>query len=235
MNRSKMAVSLLVIALIPALTGCVPMPVLNSLFSESESLFEPQLLGTWEKLDPENKGLFKFDDFDLKENKYSVGFDGEYKTARLGKIGDNYYLDIVELEQSGIPDQGQRELNLVPTAEGYQVNSAFVLASGNTILDFRTDKLAPAISDQSLKIKFTIRPLHEIYRLRLENDQLTIWYLDDEDFEEQIEKGAINLVHQKEPFGLITADRLEMQKFLQAYGESDNLFRELGTYRRAIE
>jgi hypothetical protein len=123
MNRSKMAVSLLVIALIPALTGCVPMPVLNSLFSESESLFEPQLLGTWEKLDPENKGLFKFDDFDLKENKYSVGFDGEYKTARLGKIGDNYYLDIVELEQSGIPDQGQRELNLVPTAEGYQVNS----------------------------------------------------------------------------------------------------------------
>jgi hypothetical protein len=90
------------------------------------------------------------------------------------------------------------------------------------------------VNGQSEKIKFKIQPLHKIYRLRLENNLLTVWYLDDEKLGSQIEKGMIRLAHQKEPFALITAETLELQEFLRTYGKSGELFVELGTYRRAV-
>jgi hypothetical protein len=234
MNRIKIVATLFIIPLILSLVGCVPIPVLNPLFLESEWLFEPQLLGDWVKIDPEKQSFCSFGVFDSQEKKYTVNFDSQDETGRLGKIGDNYYLDIELVKQNSL-NKGEKELELIPTAQGYQVKPAVVLVSKQIYLDFRTDQSNQVMSDQSEKIKFKIRPLHEIYRLRLENDQLTIWYMDDEKFAKQIEMGMVKLAHQKEPFSLITADRLELQEFLKTYGESEAFFNELGTYRRVID
>ena len=233
MIRRKMAAILFIISLTLTLVGCKPMPVLDPLFSESEWLFEPQLLGNWAKIDPEKQSFCSFHDFDAQAKRYKVDFDDENETGWLGRIGDNYYLDVVSMEPNDLPNKGQVELEITPTVQGYQVKPAVVVASDQVYLDFRADKPSQAISGQSEKIKFQIRPLHKIYRLKLENDQLTIWYLDDEKFVKQIEAGKIRLTYQKEPFSVITADRPELQEFLRTYGESEELFNELGIYRRA--
>jgi hypothetical protein len=235
MNRIKKATTLFIIPLILSLVGCKPMLVLNPLFSESECLFEPQLLGAWVKIYPEKQSICSFDVFDPQGNKYKVDFDDQEETGWLGKIGDNYYLDIELVEQNNLPNKGQGELDIIPTAQGYQVKPAAVMVSEQIYLDFRTDQPEQVLSGQSGKIKFKARPLHKIYRLRLENDQLTIWYLDDEKFAKQIETGMVKLAHQKEPFSLIIADRLELQEFLKTYGESEAFFNELGTYRRVVD
>jgi hypothetical protein len=235
MNRIKMVATLIIIPLILSLVGCKPMLVLNSLFSESEWLFEPQLLGDWIKIDPEKQSFCSFHVFDPQEIKYKVDFDSQDEYGWIGKIGDNYYLDIESVEQNNLPNKGQGELDIIPTAQGYQVKPAKVMVSEQIYLDFLTDQPEQVLSGQSGKIKFKARPLHKIYRVRLENDQLTIWYLDDEKFAKQIETGMIKLAHQKEPFSLITADRLELQEFLKTYGESEALFSELGTYGRVVD
>jgi hypothetical protein len=234
MNRMKRVATLLIIPLTLSLVGCKPIAVLNPLFSESEWLFEPALLGDWVKMDSEKEGSCGFHDFNPQEKRYQVEFDDLEETGRLGKIGDNYYLDLVSVEQNSFPNRGQIELEITPTAQGYEVNPAVVLVSEQLFLDFRKNQSNLVMPDQPGKIKFNVRPLHKIYRLQLENNQLTIWYLDDEKFGKQIEAGMIKLAHQKEPFSLITADRSELQEFLRAYGQSEELFNEFGTYCRVV-
>jgi hypothetical protein len=234
MNRRNLITILSIIFLTLTLPACAPMPVLNPLFSDSEWLFEPKLLGIWEKMDPENKSFCSFHDFDAQAKSYKVDFDNKNEAGWLGKIGDNHYLDIVSVEQTDLPNKGLGELEVTPTAKGYQVKPAVVVVSSQVYLDFTADNNDQAISAQSAKIRFNVRPLHKIYRLKLENDQLTIWYLDDEKFVKQIEAGKIKLAYQKEPFSMITANRSELQEFLRTYGESEELFKEMGTYRRAV-
>ncbi len=234
MSRLKMAATLLIIPLTLFLGACGPMPVLNPLFSESEWLFEPQLLGIWEKMNSEDKSFCSFHDFDAQANRYKVDFDDQGETGWLGRINNIYYLDVVSMAQNDLPNKGLGELEIMPTAQGYQVKPAVVVITDQVYLDFRTDKPAQAISGQSAKITFNVQPLHKIYRLKLENDELTIWCLDGEKFDKQIDAGRIRVSHQKEPYSVITADRPELQEFLRAYGESEELFNELGTYRRAI-
>jgi hypothetical protein len=235
MNRMKMIATLFIIPLTLSLVGCKPMSVLNPLFSESEWLFEPALLGDWVKMDSEKEESCRFHVFDPQEKKtYRVEFDDQEMYGWLGKIGDDYYLDLVSVVQGNLPNEGQVELDITPTAQGYEVKPAVILVSEQLYLDFRTDQSNLVMFDQTGKIKFKIRPLHQIYRLKLENNQLTIWYLDDEKFGKQIETGMIKLAHQEEPFSLITADRSELQEFLRTHGESEELFNECGTYRRAV-
>jgi hypothetical protein len=234
MNRMKMTATLFIIALTLLLVGCKPIAVLNPLFSESELLFEPQLLGDWAKIDKDGEGFCNFHDFDPQTKRYSVAFDFQNESGWLGKINDDYYLDIVSVEPNALPNKGLGELGIIQTAQGYVVEPSVIPISEQLYLDFRTDQSSFLVNGQSEKIKFKIQPLHKIYRLRLENNQLTVWYLDDEKLGSQIEKGMIRLAHQKEPFALITAETLELQEFLRAYGKSGELFVELGTYRRVV-
>jgi hypothetical protein len=234
MNRMKMMVTLFIIALTLLLVGCKPIAVLNPLFSESELLFESQLLGNWVKMDKDGESFCNFHDFDPETKRYNVAFDFQNEIGWLGKIDDDYYLDIVSVEPNTLPNKGQGELGIIPTAQGYMVEPAVIPISEQLYLDFRTDQSNLFVNNQSEKIKFKIQPLHKIYKLRLENNQLTVWYLDDEKFGSQIEKGRIGLAHRKEPFALITAETLELQEFLRTYGKSGELFNELGTYRRAV-
>jgi hypothetical protein len=234
MNRMKRVAALFVSILIVSFVGCKPIPVINSLFSEEECLFEPELLGDWVQIDNEDKSTCSIHDFDPQTKRYRVDCDGQNETGRLGKIGDTYYLDLVSVAQNELPNNGQGELGIVPTTQGYVITPAVIPVSEQFYLDFRTDPSNRTEPDPLEKIQFKIQPMHKIYRLRLENNQLTIGYLDDEKFGNQIEKGMIQLAHQNEPFPMITADRLELQEFLRANGKNEELFVEAGTYRRAV-
>jgi hypothetical protein len=234
MNRMKIVATLFVSVLTLSFVGCKPIPFINSLFSEEECLFEPQLIGDWVKINNEDKSYWLIHDFDPQTKSYHIDCDGQNETGWLGKIGDAYYLDLVSVAQNELPNKGQGELGIIATAQGHVITPAVIPVSEELYLDFRTDQSNPVVPDLLEKIKFKIQPMHKIYRLSLENNQLAIWYLDDEKFESQIEKGMIKISHQNEPFPLITADRSELQEFLRAYDKSGELFNELGTYYRAV-
>jgi hypothetical protein len=234
MNRMKLVTTFIVSLLTLSLVGCKPIPVINSLFSEEECLLEPQLLGDWVKMDNEDKSTCLIHGYDPQTKTYHVDCDGQNEAGWLGKIGGDYYLDLVSVDQNELPNKGQGEFGLSSTAQGHIVTPAIIPVSEQLYLDFRTAQSNIVTTDLLEKIKFKIQPMHNIYRLSLENSQLKVWYLDDEKFVSQIDKGIVKLAHQKEPFPLITADRLELQEFLRAYGKSGELFKELGTYRRAV-
>ncbi|MGD0100806.1 MAG: hypothetical protein ABSC60_10715 [Acidobacteriota bacterium] len=232
MNRAKMVAALCSIPLMLLLVGCKPIAALNPLFSESERIFEPQLLGEWVSIDPQKKESLKFDSSNVQEKLYKIEIGGLEESGQLGKIGDDYFLDLSSTEQKDLPNKGQGELSIIRTANGYEIRPAIVMVSEELYLDFRTNHSDSAAPDQPQKVSFQIRPMHTFFRLKIENNQLTIRSLDDEKFIKQVDAGKISLAHQKAPFPLITADRPALKEFFSIYGKSEELFDEPDIYRR---
>jgi len=88
------------IALIAALAGCIPS--VHPFYNEKDVVFDKQLLGEWtakeEDSDPKS---WKFETDENKAYKLTLtektGKQGEFK-ARLFKLKDNYFLDMVPTE-----------------------------------------------------------------------------------------------------------------------------------------
>jgi hypothetical protein len=236
MKHHKIALPLFILLLTIAFAGCKPIPALNSLFDDSEKIFDPKLLGEWISLNSEKETFCHFHDFDPKKKSYKLEVGGEPTVnACLGKIGENYFLDVVTLEEDSLPNKGHQQLEVIPTTQGYALNPPVVLLSDELFLDFHENQGDPIGDASGAKIKFQVRPLHTIYKLILENDHLSLWFLDDEKFGGLIDAGKIKLAHQTEPFPLINAERLELQEFLRYQGDNAELFSEVGTYQRVPE
>jgi hypothetical protein len=236
MKHHKIVLPLFILLLTIAFAGCKPIPALNSLFDDSEKIFDPKLLGEWISLTSEKETFCHFHDFDPKKKSYKLEVGEEPAVnACLGKIGENYFLDVVTLEEDSLPNKGQHQLEVIPTTQGYALNPPVVLLSDELFLDFHANQGDPIGNAPAAKIKFQVRPLHTIYKLKLENDHLSLCFLDDEKFAGLIKSGEFKLAHQEDPFLLINAEHQELQEFLRLQGDNAELFSEVGTYQRGPE
>jgi hypothetical protein len=236
MKHCKIVLPLFILSMTIAFAGCKPIPALNPLFEDSERIFEPKLLGEWVSLNSEKDTFCMFHDFDPKKKSYRLEVGGDPTViASLGKIGDNYFLDVISKEEEALPNKGEQHLELVPTVQGYAVNPPVVLLSDEFFLDFRENQGDPTAAAPAVKIKFQVHPLHTIYKLRLDNNQLNLWFLDDDKFSSLIKSDKLKLAYQDDPFPLIIAGHQDLHEFLQIEGGNADLFSEVGTYCRSLD
>ena len=217
------------------LIGCDSVPALNPLFSESERISDSRLLGEWRATDADEGSFCKFKDFDRKSKSYKIEIGGQDYSGSLGKIGDATFIDVVPVEEEHLPNKGIGKMEIIKTDQGYGVKSGYIPISDQLFLDFRGNEKQEETASVVGEINFHVRPLHKIYMIRIENDLLTISYLDGEKLKSLVESGKISLAYQEEPFFLITADSVELRELLRVNNDGEELFHKLDTFRKVPE
>ena len=176
------------------LTGCVPIDSLNPIYTGSDGIFDPALLGRWasgqsdESLRVErgenNSYLVIFEKKDQDTHEENV-----YE-AHLVNLGGDKYLDVVPKTVLGAPaaatfqmDRAKKNARFAPTLQRI-TDGLYIEVLGRAPGKARI---------QELQIK--LRPVHWFAKVEIHEKSLSLNYLDDEWVEKAIKKHYIQASH----------------------------------------
>src|SRR5262249_33555481 len=151
--------------LVLALPGCVPIDALNPFYTDSNVIFDPALLGSWQGNEPEE--FYRFDRAD--NNAYQFVYvkkkDSEIRQevvleAHLINLGGEKYLDLVCRAIEGSPRQAVFQM------DSSRKGARFTPALERVGLGMYLEILGPTPGKgpiQELQVKF--RPAHWIFKV----------------------------------------------------------------------
>lgn len=158
---------LVLFVLLACLTGCVPVDSLNPLYTDTNVIFDPALLGRWASSNPDD-GFLRFDRGE--ENSYRMVFaqknaSGELVEsvfqAHLVSLGGEKYLDITA---SQLKTAGQYLFRTDPARKGSRFAPVLQEIGDSVYIEV----LGPTPgkgSSQELQVK--VIPAHEISKIVL--------------------------------------------------------------------
>jgi hypothetical protein len=179
------------------ISGCVPVDSLNPLYTDSNVIFEPGLLGRWAGSEPD-EGL-RFDRAEnnayqiiMTEKKNSDWLKQSVYQAHLVSLGGEKYLDVEPKELEGSPEQFLFQMDTA------KKGSRFAPALQRVSLGVYLEMIGPTpgkATVQELQVK--LRPAHWIFKVELHDKSLSLAYLDDEWVKKAIQKKLIQASHLK--------------------------------------
>ncbi len=180
--------------LLGSLLGCVPIDSLSPIYTDSNVIFDPALLGRWASRQSDESLRVERGE----NNSYLVVFekkngDAHEETvyqAHLVNLGGDKYLDVVPENVLGAPaagtfwmDTGKKGARFAPTLQRI-ADGLYIEVVGPT----------PAKATiQELQIK--LRPAHWFAKIEIHEKSLSLNYLDDEWVKKAIKKHYIQASH----------------------------------------
>ncbi len=190
-------ISLLVLLCFLFLTGCVPVDCLNPLYTDSNVIFDPALLGKWVGSEPDESLRLERAENNayqivLTEKKESGTLQQTVYEAHLVSLGGEKYLDLVPKEFPSSSneilfkmDSAKKGARFAPTlekiAEGLYLEVLGPTPGKGTV--------------QELQVK--LRPVHWIFKVEMHEKSLSLYHLDHEWIQEAIKKGKIQAQYTK--------------------------------------
>lgn len=226
--------ALFLVLLLSSLLGCVPVDSLSPLYTERNVIFEPALIGTWVGED-RDKGSLRFekedgDGYQMVSVEKKDGFMQEtVYEAHLVSLGGEKYLDISPKEL----DLSSEQLTLHLTHSKKNVSIEPGLASITSGLFMETSPGPNKGATHDVQLRF--RAAHWIFKVAVDNDQLTLAYLDDEWIKEAAEKKELRIPHMRagEHKRLaLTGSTAELQQFIVQQADREGAFSNLSTLKK---
>jgi hypothetical protein len=216
--------------LVAFLAGCMPLDSLEPLYSDKDAVFDSALLGEWLSPDSSDEGVMTFAEVSNPQvSSYQITMRDKDGTSKYGA-------HLVDL-------QGHRFLDVVPEnwdarAESYALH--LDRSTNGVSLQPRLLRLGPAAymefnssgPDSSAgKIKARLRPAHWFFKVTIDGRKLRLDWIDDEKLQKQVAQGKIHVGHAllgegKTKDVVITATTQDLQKFVVAHVNDDQLFSE---------
>ena len=211
------------------LTGCVPIDSLNSIYTDSDVIFDAALLGHWtsgqadESLRVErgenNSYLVIVDKKDQGAHQENV-----YE-AHLVNLGGDKYFDVVPKTVLGAPAAATFQMDAAKKA------SRFAPALQRITDGLYIEVLGPTPGKATIKeLQINVRPVHWFFRVEIHQKSLSLNYLDDEWVEKAIKKHYIQASHMAAPDAddgkdwVLTGSTAELQSLIVRAADDPGAF-----------
>lgn len=179
--------------LLGSLLGCVPVDSVSPLYTDRNVIFDPALVGTWVGENPE-EGWLRFEKQDGDAYQMVSVAQKEYMQetvyeAHLVSLGGEKYLDVSpkELDLSS----GHIALHLTHSKKSVNVEPEMVPISAGVFMEASPGVSKGATHDVELKF----RAAHWIFKVDVDDERLSLAYLDDEWIKEAAEKKELHIPH----------------------------------------
>jgi hypothetical protein len=197
MNDMARKISLLVLLCFLFLTGCVPVDCLNPLYTDSNVIFEPALLGKWAGAEPDESVRIERADNNayqiiLTEKKDSSTMQETVYEAHLVSLGGEKYLDLVPKQFPGSSN------DILFTMDSAKKGSRFAPRLEKIAEGLYLEVLGPTPGKgtaQELHVK--LRPVHWIFKVEQHEKSLSLYHLDDTWIRDAIRKKTIQAQYAK--------------------------------------
>ena len=216
------------------LVGCEPVDSLNPLYSESDVIFDDDLVGVWQS-PGEDDGTITFTRSDSAFTDHSVagysilmkdkdGASSKYE-GHLLNIGGKRFLDVIPREWEA--NSASFPLHLTHSKEkGAGIVPRLLRLGAASYLEF-TDNSPEA----DAQIIARLRPAHWFFKVIRTDNKLHMEWMDDDKFEKAVETGKIKISNTllrngKHTDVVITAGTKELQKFIADHANDSDLFSE---------
>jgi len=217
------------LAIIAVLAGCAPVDSLSPLYTETDVVFDPALLGQWHEKAGEKGGwsFTKADDggyvlliSDTDDNGQNINLMYE---AHLVDLQGHRFLDLAPL-QIYFPESNEWTLNLVRHKSGVTARPQLEHIGFSAYLEL-ADGQSYADADS---FQARLRLAHTFYKVEMDDDGKTLHltHLDDEWVTKQIESGTLAIAHQmvgdENKTAVLTASTADLQQLVLEHF-NDNL------------
>jgi len=179
--------ALLAMVLVLALSGCVPVESMHPFWSQDKLVQEPAIVGTW--IAEEKPGATNLV---LRFEESGAGYLVSFYSTRPDKSWKFAKDWAVQFDGRLVRLGGSLFLDLYPKAVAFK------------------DK--PAIEEE---VFIFFRPVHTLYRIRLEGDALAVDFLDDDWLKEKVKEKQLAVKQEEVSHGyLLTASTEELQELV---------------------
>jgi len=215
------------------LAGCGPVSSLYPLFTDSDLIFDPRLLGDWAEKGPDH-GRLRFEQAGPKlyrvtniepDAKGGPATETSYE-VHLVRLGDYRFLDVAPLQMTATGDSRQLGSWETGTQSG-----VMQIADG-----FYMELRAADPSDSHSQAEARLRRGHWIFKAEGNGTSLKLAALDDDWLKDTIDQGGIAISHtfvdpdKKEI--VISAASEDLQQLVLKHAADENAFPETAIFRK---